>query len=182
MARPGAGGEPMRRRPSATFVNLLVLVAPAVAAAAFTLTLAAQSLARRQDVALSGRLPRPWPSLPDTPHAAGSPSASAGRAIVLCLLSGWPASPAGRSRAASRMAFALQGLALLHAATRGAGRARASSLMTYVLTLFFGGTVLPVLALAGMVDTRLAPPAPPVRDRRRPTPRPPDRSRRRPWK
>ena len=65
------------------------------------------------------------------------------------------------------MAFALGGLALLHAATRGRSGRVGILFTTYLLTLFFGGTVLPILALAGMLDSattlrrRLPPPPTP---------------------
>ncbi len=160
-----SGGEP-NAGASATFVNLLVLVAPAVAAAAFAVGLAANLWLGAKTAALSGRLPRPWSSLPETqmPRIA---LGVAGFAIVLCLLSGWPAI-LGRALAGGlAMAFALGGLALLHAATRGRSGRGAILFMTYVLTLFFGGTVLPILALAGMVDSattlrRRFPPPPPT--------------------
>ena len=151
---------------SPTFVNLLVVVAPAVAAAAFTLGLAANLWLGAKSAALSGRLPRPWPALPETrmPRLA---LGIAGAAVVLCLLSGWPAI-LGRALAGGLgMAFALGGLALLHAATRGRSGRVPILVMTYLLSVFFGGTVLPILALAGMLDSattlRRRLPAPPHR-------------------
>ena len=92
-------------------------------------------------------------------------------ALALAFLSGWPAI-AGRAVAGGLgMAFALQGLALVHAATRGRPGRGAILSLTYVLTVFFGGTVLPLLAIAGIVDTATAlrrhvappPPSPPSR-------------------
>jgi hypothetical protein len=71
------------------------------------------------------------------------------------------------------MAFALQGLALVHDATRGRPARGLVLSLTYMLTLVLGYLFLPAFALVGMLDTAL-----PIRRALRPPPPPPPPSRR----
>ncbi|MBV9077154.1 MAG: hypothetical protein JO048_06685 [Methylobacteriaceae bacterium] len=143
-----------------TVVRTLVRVFPAVAGGVFTLTFAINLWLAGRTVLLSGRLLRPWPDVPGTrmpPVALGLWLV----ALALVVLGPGYVSVAGAALVGGLgMAFALQGLALLHTATRGRPARGAVLGFTYLLTLFFGGTILPLLALAGMADTVM-----PLRDR-----------------
>ena len=138
-----------------------------MAATVFSLALALNFWAGAKVVSLSGRLPRPWPSLP---MARMQPSALGvfGGAVVLALLApGFIGVAGGAAAGGLGMMFALQGLALLHLVTRGRPARGALLTLAYLLAIFFGGTFLPLLALAGVIDT-----ATPLRDRLvRPDPR-----------
>lgn len=138
--------------PSASVVSLLVFAAPAIAASVFSLTLALNVWAAGKVVSLSGRLPRSWPAIPDTRmHLAALGGLAAG--LLLTLGPGF-VSVAGRALVGGiGMMFALQGLALLHVATRGRAGRGATLTLAYILAVFFGGTFLPLLAIAGMIDT-----------------------------
>ncbi len=159
-----------------TLVAALVIVTPSVFAAIFTLALAVNAWLAAKAVALSGRLPRPWSPVADIrmpPHALGVLAVAAAAAFA----SGW-AGIGGRALVGGiGMAFALQGLAFLHAVTRGRPARSAILTLSYMLTLFFGGTFLPLMALTGMVDSvtslrrRLSPGAD---GGRRPPPVPPN--------
>ena len=132
-------------------VSLLVRIAPGVAAAIFSLALALNLWLGAKAVGLSGRLPRPWPPVPET----RMPPAALGAAVVglaLLFVPGFVGVGGMTLLGALTMAFGLQGLALLHHVTRGR-RARGPLLtFAYLLTIFFGGTFL-LMALAGMADT-----------------------------
>lgn len=138
--------------PGASFVSVLVAIAPAIAGAAFGLALALNLWLAAKSVSLSGRLPRAWPATPEMRMPVSALVALAAGA-ALAFLPGWPGI-VGRALAGGLgMMFALQGLALLHVATRGRPARGALLALAYVLTIFFGGTVLPLMAVAGMVDT-----------------------------
>ena len=135
-----------------TLVRMLVLVTPIVAGAVFSLTLAANLWAAAKVVSLSGRLPRPWSPLPEVrmPLLA---LAFLGAALVASLASGW-LGIAGRALAGGiSMMFALQGLALVHVATREKQGRPALLALTYLFTILLGHILLPILAVAGMIDT-----------------------------
>jgi hypothetical protein len=151
MPRQGPAGT-IGGVPGETLVRLLILVTPMVAAAVFSLTLALNLWLGAKVVAMSGRLPRPWPAIPDTrmpTHALILLSAG----ILAGLTSGW-LGVAGRALAGGlAMMFALQGLALIHIATREKQGRVALLALTYLFTVLLGHIVLPFLAVAGMIDT-----------------------------
>jgi FtsH-binding integral membrane protein len=76
-----------------------------------------------------------------------------GAALVASLASGW-LGIAGRALAGGiSMMFALQGLALVHVATREKQGRPALLALTYLFTILLGHILLPILAVAGMIDT-----------------------------
>jgi hypothetical protein len=105
-------------------------------------------------VAISERLPRPWPSIAQTrmPRSALLPT---GAAVVAALLSGFVGVFGLALAGALAMAFALQGLALLHDVSRGRPGRTGLLVGAYILLAFIGHTFLPLLALAGLADTAI---------------------------
>lgn len=138
--------------PTELLARVFVLVTPAVAGAVFGLTLAVNLWLGAKAVFMSGRLPRPWQPLPEA-RMPGVALALFVSSLLVATASGW-AGIAGRALAgAMTMAFALQGLALVHLATRGRPGRGGILGATYFLTLLLGHILLPFLALAGMIDT-----------------------------
>lgn len=138
--------------PGRSIVSALVALAPFVFAAVFTVALAVNVFIAAKVVAMSGRLPRPWPPIAEVRMPSyGLAALAAG--ILLALAPGY-VGVAGWSLAGGvAMAFALQGLAFLHAITRGRPARGAILTLSYMLTVFFGATFLPLMALAGMIDS-----------------------------
>lgn len=148
----GAGRPPGADAPPSGLVSVLVAIAPAVAGCVFSVALALNLWLAGKVVALSGRLPRPWPRARDARMDVTALGAFAA-AILLAFGPGF-LGVGGRALAGGlAMMFALQGLGLLHLATRGRSGRTALLTLAYILAIFFGGTFLPLLALAGMVDT-----------------------------
>lgn len=138
--------------PTSTVLDGLITFVPFLASAVFTFILALNLWIAAKAVAISDRLPRPWPEI----ASARMPR------FALVLLFGSTVSaflPAligivGLSLAGGLvMAFALQGLALLHDVSRGRPGRGALLGATYALALLIGHTALPLLAIAGAVDT-----------------------------
>jgi hypothetical protein len=76
-------------------------------------------------------------------------------AAALCLLPDLPRAVGLSLLGALMIAFALQGLGLVHEATRGrTGRAGILT-VAYILIAVVGHTVLPLFALLGIADTAL---------------------------
>ncbi len=151
MPRQGAA-ETIGGVPSETLVRLLVLITPVVAAAVFSLTLALNVWLGAKIVFMSGRLPRPWPEIAELrmPPAA---LILLGAGFLASLFAGW-LGVAGRALAGGLiMMFALQGLALVHLITRGKQGRPALLALTYLFTILLGHILLPLLAVAGMLDT-----------------------------
>jgi hypothetical protein len=149
----GAGNPiPRTGMEGGRFVRVLIALVPAIAASVFCLFFMLNTWLAAKAVAISGRLPRPWPYLPATRMPASA---------VVLLFAGMAAAfapdfvgIAGASLAgALAMAFALQGLALLHHLTQGKPGRTGLLIGTYLLTIFFGGTILPLMAVAGLVDS-----------------------------
>ena len=155
-AQIGAGVDVLPRSvagiPSATLVHVLVTVAPAALAALLALILVLNLWAAAKAVAISRRLSRPWPHLPDT-RMPLSALWALGSGVFLAFLSGFDGIAGVALLGALGLAFALQGLALLHDVTTGRAARPATLSFAYALTLLFGQVVVPVLALAGMADT-----------------------------
>ena len=79
--------------------------------------------------------------------------ATVASAILVATTSGWFGT-AGRAFAgAMTTVFALQGLALVHLVTRGKPGRGAILALTYAFSLLLGHILLPLLAVAGMIDT-----------------------------
>ncbi len=151
MPRQGPAGT-IGGVPADTLVRLLILLTPMVAAAVFSLTLALNLWLGAKVVSMSGRLPRPWPLIPEIrmPVVALALLAAA---ILAGLTAGW-LGVAGRALAGGlSMMFALQGLALIHVGTNGRPGRGAVLALSYLLAIVLGHIVLPFLAVAGMIDT-----------------------------
>jgi hypothetical protein len=132
-------------------VDTLVEAVPFIASAVFTLVFTLNLWLAAKTVRTSQRLPRDWPFLPATtlPRTALALLAAA---IVGSFLPGF-VGVAGLSLAGALViVFSLQGLSLMHQATVGRpGRVGLLSVV-YVLVVFVGHTVLPMLAVLGMAD------------------------------
>jgi len=140
------------------FADLLVRFGAAAIAGSTLLMLAVNLYAAARSVQLSHRLPRPWLDLPTSlslPFPLGIVAIiSAGAAWAL---------PAPASQYALVLAgglgaaFALQGLAVAHALSRGLKLRTLMLAALYACCLLRGPYTLPVLALLGVVDavTRL---------------------------
>lgn len=133
---------------------VLIAAVPVIAASLFAMVLTLNVWIAARVVSMSNRLPRPWPLIPTTamPRQA---LALLGGAIVLSFLPGL-AGVAGLALVGGvATAFSLQGLALIHFASRGRQGRGAMLGLAYLLVVFVGHTLLPLLALVGMADTAL---------------------------
>jgi hypothetical protein len=148
----GQNGDLPGGLPVKSFAALVVLAMPPAMAAwsvvAFSLNL---WLAGRV-VLISQRLPRPWA---DVPANLRLPRLCLGVLVIAlagCLLPGLARLASASIAAAAAAAFALQGLAAIHAATRGA-RARAP-LLSGLYALVFALMPWPLIlsALVGIAD------------------------------
>jgi hypothetical protein len=123
-----------------------------IAATVFCLFFIANAWVAGKTVAISGRLVRPWPFIPAT-RMPSQAIVVLGAAIVAAFLPGYVGVAGLALIGGLAMAFALQGLALLHHLTAGRPGRFGILTCTYILTVFFGGTFLPLMAVAGFVDT-----------------------------
>ena len=161
---PGpAGGTDWKR-----LVEFLVVALPPAAAVITTITNVANLWLAAKVVTVSGRLRRPMPDIPAMRFPAYAPGLLA-VAIGISFLPGLIGIIAGVLAAAMLMAYALLGLAVLHAITRGIG-GRALVLGGIYLAVFVLGWPVLAVALIGLADTgfdirgrvaRRGPPAPP---------------------
>ncbi len=149
------------------FVTALVAAFPAMTAASFVPMQAGNLWLAARAVSMSGRLPRPWPSIPDLAMPRAALGAFAAAFLLAVAGGGYPGLAGQAVAGALFVAFAFQGLALLHAFTRGRPARGAILGGTYVLLL-----VLPWLlflpAIAGMIESAFN-----LRGRMPPAPRPP---------
>jgi len=152
------------------FAAALVRIGPAAIAGSTLLMLCVNLYAAARSVQLSHRLQRPWADLPTSlwlPAPLGLVAIASGAAA-------W-ALPAPSSQYVSILAgglgaaFALQGLAVAHALSRGLKLRTLMLIALYACCLFRAQFTLPALALLGVVDafTRLRIRAAPL-----PTPKP----------
>jgi hypothetical protein len=134
-------------------IDFLVLLLPPAAAVLATLTNLLNLWIAGVIVRISGRLRRPWPELSAIRFPSYAPMLMA-VAAVGSFLPGILGTIAGVLMASLLIAYAVLGLAVLHAITRGM-RARAFMLSgTYVVLAFFGWPVL-MIALLGLADSAL---------------------------
>lgn len=152
---PDAGAVPDSPASSDALADILVGVVPLVASAVFLLIFTLNLWLAAKAVQISGRLPRPWPFIPATAMPRSALAVLAGAAI-LCVLPGFWGVAGLSLLGAVTIAFALQGLALLHLVTRERTGRGAILGVTYVLVLFVGHTVLPLFAVLGAADTAFA--------------------------
>jgi hypothetical protein len=147
---------------TAEIIDGFIAAFPAFLASSFALILTLNLWLAARTVAISGRLPRPWPLIPETamPRAA---LLALGAGTAAALLPGFVGAAGLAALGALGVGFALQGLALLHDVSRGrSGRGLVLG-AAYAFALFFTYVALPVLALAGIADSALS-----LRERRKP--------------
>ena len=145
---PTFGGVPREQ-----FIEALVGAVPFLAATAFASVLTLNLWIAAKVVAISGRLPRPWPAVAAT-RMPPSALLLLGFAVLASFLApGLVGALALAMTGALLMTFALQGLALLHHVSRGRPGRTGLLVGTYVLLAFIAHTFLPLLALAGIADT-----------------------------
>jgi hypothetical protein len=140
--------------PASVMIDRFANAAPIFAAQGFTLILAFYVWLGAKVVAMSGRLPRPWPPIPETlmPRAVLAVLACA---VIMANLGGFVAVFGLALAGAVTMAFALQGLAAIHDLTRGRAGRLAVLVITYLLLVMTQGLVLGPLFLFGIADTAL---------------------------
>ncbi|HYF53134.1 MAG TPA: DUF2232 domain-containing protein [Salinarimonas sp.] len=140
--------------PASVMIERFAMAAPIFAAQGFTLLLAFYVWIGARIVAVSGRLPRPWPSIPETlmPRAA---LIALGAGVVLANLPGWPSVLGLALSGALVMAFGLQGLAAIHDLSRGRPGRVGILVVTYMIVFMTQGLVLAPLFLFGIADTAL---------------------------
>lgn len=137
---------------TAALIESLIGLVPFLASAVFGLVLALNLWLAAKAVAISDRLPRPWPSIAAARMPRVALLALAG-STGAAFLPGF-AGTAGLSLAGGLViAFALQGLAFLHDVSRGRPGRGALLGFAYLLAILVGHTALPLLAVAGAADT-----------------------------
>ncbi len=105
---------------------------------------------------ISGLLPRPWPDIPATLRLPRMTFALMGVALAACLIPGVARLLAATALAALLIAFAVQGLATLHAVTRGRPSRPAVLIGFYMLS--FALFPWPIVLAAGLGLTDVARP------------------------
>ena len=131
-------------------LDVMVTVVPLLAAVLTTVTHLFNLWLAGRVVSVSGRLRRPWPDLPMLTLPKQAPLFLAG-AIALSFLPGVLGTVATVFAAALLMAFAILGLAVLHAITRGTGSRYFMLAGIYGAVFVFSWPVIP-LALFGLAE------------------------------
>jgi hypothetical protein len=150
----------LRTRPDAAaetgasdgFIEGLLASLPFFVAASFTMILAANLWLSAKAVAISQRLMRPWPFLPLTAMPKTAIAFMLG-GVVLGFVPGFVGAFGLAAVGALAVAFALQGLAVLHDVSRGRPARVTVLIGAYFVAVFLSQIGLPVLALAGMADS-----------------------------
>ena len=145
---------PVRGIAAEDLVNGIVAAMPFFVASSFAMILTLNLWIAAKVVAISGRLPRPWPYIP----AAAMPRASLSLllgAAVLSFLPGFAGVAGFALLGGLNVAFALQGLALVHDATRGRAGRGAMLTATYFMAIFISQIAWPLLAMAGITDAAI---------------------------
>jgi hypothetical protein len=132
------------------FLDFLVEAIPPAAAILSTLTNLLNLWLGAHVVKFSGRLSRPWPSLPDMrfPRLA---AAALAIAVILTFAGGLIAIIAGVAAASLLLAYGLLGFAVLHAMTRGLGTRGFLLAGIYAAVLVFGWPLL-ALCFVSLID------------------------------
>jgi hypothetical protein len=162
----GDGGSLPGGLTAQNFAALVILAMPPVMAAWGVVTFSVNLWLAGRIVMISERLPRPWTDVPANLRLPRLGIAVLGVALAFCVLPGLGRIIAASVATAIGIAFALQGLAAIHAATRG-GKARAPVLGgIYALIFALMPWPLFLAALVGIADTvspfrGRSPPAPP---------------------
>jgi Predicted membrane protein (DUF2232) len=137
---------------AAEILNGFIAAFPAFLASSFALILALNLWLAARVVAISGRLARPWPFIPETAMPRGALLALGG-GVAAALLPGFVGAAGLAVIGALGVAFALQGLALMHDLSRGRSGRGLLLASVYAFALFLSQIALPVLALAGIADS-----------------------------
>jgi hypothetical protein len=133
-------------------VGIIVTLVPMIAATVFCLFFILNTWVAGKAVAISGRLVRPWPFIPATRMPAQALMVL-GAAIMAAFLPGYVGVAGVTLIGGFAMAFALQGIGLIHHLTAGRSGRLGILICTYILTIFFGATFLPLMAVVGLIDT-----------------------------
>lgn len=153
-----ADGELPAGLSSAALVDTIVAVMPLAAAASFVPMLVINLWGAARAVSLSGRLPRPWPALPQMMLPRPAPFLLLVALAGSFVLNGFAGVLAQALTGALAAAFALQGLAAIHRWTAGkAGRPLILGLV-YLVVVIFLIWALPVLAVVGVAAAFFGPP------------------------
>lgn len=147
-----AAGHPNSAR-TKRLIDILVVVVPPAAAALSTAAILIDLWLAGRVVRLSGRLGRPWPELAETRLPRRSAMAL-GIAIAACLLPGIVGMLARVLVATLVIVYAVAGLAVLHAITRGMMSRGLLLGGTYAMLLLFGWPLL-VMTIVGLADAGL---------------------------
>lgn len=143
--------EANRAAQKAQLAELIANVAPAISGAFSVLVTVGILVIGAKAVLASGRLPRPWPWLPGTelPRLA---LAVLALAMIGSALGGFAGIAARVVAAAFAAAYALQGLATIHALTWGASGRFAILFGLYLVSALFGGWPLMLAAVVGVAE------------------------------
>jgi hypothetical protein len=132
-------------------VRYLVGGLPLLFAFNFVMVLALNLWLAAKSVKVSGRLPRPWPEIPSTIMPLTAPVQFAA-ALAVAFAPGIVGAAGRAVLGGLAAAFALQGLAFIHDASRGRA-GRTFLLSTIYMLAFLASTIsLPLLALLGIAD------------------------------
>jgi hypothetical protein len=146
-----AGGLAGANASSADVMDAIVGAVPLFLASSLVTILAANLWIAAKVVAVSQRLARPWPDIPHTAMPRIALGVLAGAALV-CFLPGFPGALGLAAAGALIVAFALQGLAMLHEISRGRPSRTMLLAGTYALAVVVGQIMLPALAMSGIAD------------------------------
>lgn len=130
-------------------VRLVVTVLPFATGASFTALFAANMWAGARAVALSGRLPRPWTSLPDLLMPVSSVGLL-GIALILSAPGGFIGVYGQALAGGMTAALTMQGLAAIHRVTRGKTARPALLGLTYAILMLGQIWAVPLLAFYGL--------------------------------
>ena len=145
---------PVRGIPAEDLMNGIVGAMPFFVASSFAMILALNLWIAAKVVAISGRLPRPWPFIPGT--AMPRPALTLLLAgAILAFLPGFLGVGGLALLGALNVSFALQGLAVVHDASRGRPARGAILIATYFLAIFISQIAWPLLAMAGIADAAI---------------------------
>jgi Predicted membrane protein (DUF2232) len=134
------------------FVGFFTKLTPFLSAQGFAIVLALYLWAAARIVQASGRLPRPWPPVPELvmQRVVGLIVVAA---LVAASLDGFIGVFGMALSGALLMAFALQGLAAIHDRTRGKSGRPFILTALYVLVFVTQGILMIALSLFGLADT-----------------------------
>ena len=147
---------------AAEVIDGFIAAFPILLASSFALILTLNLWLAAKAVSMSGRLPRPWPSIPETAMPPAALLVLAG-ALAAAFLPGFSGAAGLAGLGALGVAFALQGFAALHDMSRGRSGRGFLLATAYALALLASQFILPLFALAGVADAVFRP-----RENRRP--------------